>query len=117
MFGFDKKKVDKKDVGAKIRKIRLEKDLTLDEFSKRIDTQLNNVHLWEKGKFLPRKAMILKICEIGGITPVELLRKSTEIDKKVEKMIEDFLGLPAKKQREFLEKIIAEEKKKEQNLK
>ena len=31
-------------------------------------------------------------------------------------MIEDFLGLPAKKQREFLEKIIAAEKK-EQNLK
>ena len=66
---------------------------------------------------LTRKAMILKICEIGGITPVELLKKSNEIDKKVEKMIEDFLGLPAKKQREFLEKIIAEEKKKEQNLK
>lgn len=75
------------------------------------------MHLWEKGKFLPRKAMILKICEIGEITPVELLRKSNEIDKKVEKMIEDFLGLPAKKQREFLKKIIAEEKKKEQNLK
>ena len=31
-------------------------------------------------------------------------------------MIEDFLGLPAKKQREFLKKIIAAEKK-EQNLK
>ena len=114
MFGFDKKKIDKKDVGAKIRKIRLEKDLTLDEFSKRINTQLNSVHLWEKGKFLPRKETILKICELGGITPVELLKKSTEIDKKVEKMIEDFLGLPSKKQREFLEKIIAAEKK-EQN--
>ena len=74
------------------------------------------MYLWEKGKFLPRKATILKICELGGITPVELLRKSNEIDKKVEKMIEDFLGLPAKKQREFLEKIIAAEKK-EQNLK
>ena len=116
MFGFDKKKIDKKDVGAKIRKIRLEKGLTLDEFSKRIDAQLNSVHLWEKGKFLPRKAMILKICEIGGITPVELLKKSNEIDKKVEKMIEDFLGLPTKKQCEFLKKIIAAEKK-EQNLK
>lgn len=116
MFGFDKKKIDKKEVGAKIRKIRLEKNLTLDEFSKRIDTQLNSVHLWEKGKFLPRKATILKICELGEITPVELLRKSNEIDKKVEKMIEDFLGLPAKKQCEFLEKIIAAEKK-EQNLK
>ena len=75
MFGFDKKKIDKKEVGAKIRKIRLEKDLTLDEFSKRIDAQLNSVYLWEKGKFLPRKAMILKICEIGEITPVELLKK------------------------------------------
>lgn len=117
MFGFDKKKINKKEVGAKIRKIRLEKDLTLDEFSKRIDAQLNSVYLWEKGKFLPRKATILKICELGEITPVELLKKSNEIDKKVEKMIEDFLGLPAKKQREFLEKIIAEEKKKEQNLK
>ena len=116
MVGFDKKKIDKKEVGAKIRKIRLEKNLTLDAFSKRINTQLNNVHLWEKGKFLPRKAMILKICELGEITPVELLRKSNEIDKKVEKMIEDFLGLPAKKQRKFLEKIIAAEKK-EQNLK
>ena len=108
----DKKKIDKKEVGAKIRKIRLEKDLTLDEFSKIIDVQLNSVHLWEKGKFLPKKATILKICELGGITPVELLKKSNEIDKRVEKMIEDFLDLPAKKQREFLEKIIAAEKKK-----
>ena len=116
MFGFDKKKIDKEEVGAKIRKIRLEKDLTLDEFSKRIDAQLNSVYLWEKGKFLPRKGTILKICEIGGITPVELLKKSNEIDEKVEKMIENFLGSPAKKQREFLEKIIAAEKK-EQNLK
>ena len=111
------KKIDKRAVGERIRRIRLDKRLTLDEFSKRIDVQLNSVYLWEKGKFLPRKETILKICELGGITPVELLKKSNEIDKKVEKMIEDFLGLPAKKQREFLEKIIAEEKKKEQNLK
>ena len=110
------KKIDKRAVGERIRRIRLDKRLTLDEFSKRIDVQLNSVYLWEKGKFLPRKETILKICELGGITPVELLKKSNEIDKKVEKMIEDFLGLPAKKQREFLEKIIAAEKK-EQNLK
>lgn len=107
------KKIDKRAVGERIRRIRLDKRLTLDEFSKRIDVQLNSVYLWEKGKFLPRKETILKICELGGITPVELLKKSNEIDKKVEKMIEDFLGLPAKKQREFLEKIIAEGKKKE----
>lgn len=112
----DKKKIDKRAVGERIRRIRLDKRLTLDEFSKRIDVQLNSVYLWEKGKFLPKKETILKICELGGITPVELLKKSNEIDEKVEKMIEDFLGLPAKKQREFLEKIIAAEKK-EQNLK
>ena len=111
----DNKKIDKRAVGERIRRIRLDKRLTLDEFSKRIDVQLNSVYLWEKGKFLPRKETILKICELGGITPVELLKKSNEIDKKVEKMIEDFLGLPAKKQREFLKRIIAEGKEKELN--
>lgn len=57
MFGFDKKKIDKEEVGAKIRKIRLEKDLTLDEFSKRIDAQLNSVYLWKKENFYLEKEL------------------------------------------------------------
>ena len=39
MFGFDKKKIDKKEVGEKIRKIRLEKNLTLDEYIARKEVQ------------------------------------------------------------------------------
>lgn len=42
-------KIDKKEVGRRIRKIRINKGYTLEAFGKLFQTDKSNVHRWENG--------------------------------------------------------------------
>lgn len=66
-------KINKKEVGQRIREIRIRQGLTLQDFGKYFNARKSNVQQWEKGISLPNKARMIKICKIANITISELL--------------------------------------------
>lgn len=62
-------------VGNRIRDIRLELGETMEEFGKRFSPPANKsiVSSWENGRYLPNKARLKAIADIGGMTVEELL--------------------------------------------
>ena len=65
--------INKKNVGYRIRNIRLNKGYTLERFGELFGASKGNVQSWEKGLTLPNKARIKQIADIGNITVNELL--------------------------------------------
>ena len=88
----DKKKIDKKAVGKRIRHIRFYKSLTLEGFGKLFNASKGNVQQWENGVSLPNKERIKDICKVADITVNELLYGSYE--KDVEELYEGLIRLP-----------------------
>jgi len=64
-------------VGEKIRKIRKELGLSMDEFAKRIDSKAKSgtVSNWETGKNLPNNKRLRKIADMAGMTVHDLVGK------------------------------------------
>ncbi|WP_288979367.1 helix-turn-helix domain-containing protein [uncultured Parvimonas sp.] len=94
--------IDKKAVGQRIKNIRLEKGLNLEEFARLFNTDNSNSVRWEKGKTTPTINKIKTISKIGNISINELLYGSiTEIIennidlicKELGINLLDFLGL------------------------
>lgn len=94
--------IDKKAVGQRIKNIRLNKGMTLEEFGKLFNADKSIVYYWEKGKTTPNKERIKTISKIGNISINELLYGSiTEIIennidlicKELGINLLDFLGL------------------------
>ena len=75
-------KPNKIEVGARIRVIRLEKGLTMNQFGKSIhDAADTLVSRWESGKCLPNARRIEAIANFGEITVEELLNgKRKEVE-------------------------------------
>ncbi|EAF0949785.1 XRE family transcriptional regulator [Listeria monocytogenes] len=73
----------KKDIGARIRKIRKSLGLSMEEFGIKVDKALkSNVSKWERGDSLPNNSRIKIIAELGGISVDELLNgTSAKIEK------------------------------------
>lgn len=70
--------IDKKAVGARIRLIRLELGLTLEQFGEKIDNALkSNVSKWERGESLPNGTRIRKIAKLGNVSTYYLLTGET----------------------------------------
>lgn len=88
----DKKKIDKKAVGKRIREIRFYKGLTLEAFGKLFGASKGNVQQWEDGISLPNKERIKDICKVADITVSELLYGSYE--KDIEELYEGLIRLP-----------------------
>lgn len=65
--------MDKKDIGKKIKEIRLNRGMTLEQFGKLLDSAKGGVNNWEKGRNLPNKEKIFTIAKLGGITVEQLL--------------------------------------------
>ena len=65
--------IDKKLVGQKIKNIRLEKGMTLEEFGKMFGASKSNVRSWEIGTNLPNPERLKTIAKIADITVEELL--------------------------------------------
>lgn len=111
MQEFTKRNADRKVAARTIKEIRVRLGCTQEEFADIIGVQKQNIKLWEDAACLPNKKRIIKICEVGRINPNELLHGCKV---NLDNLVGIFLDLPPKKQREFLERIIAEGKKKEQ---
>lgn len=76
-------KIDKKAVGQRIKNIRLNKGMTLEEFGKLFKATKSNVNSWENGVSLPNKERLKTISKIGNISINELLY-GTSIEKELE---------------------------------
>ena len=90
----DKKKIDKKAVGRRIREIRFSKGLTLEQFGKldNLNAKKNTVWCWEECVCLPNKKRLEIIAKIGNTTVSELLYGSYE--KDIEELCEGLIRLP-----------------------
>lgn len=59
--------MDKKAIGQKIKEIRLNRGMTLEEFGKMFRATKSNVLKWENGTSLPNKSRLKKIADLIGI--------------------------------------------------
>jgi transcriptional regulator len=66
-------KIDKKDVGARIRAIRLDRGMTMVEFGELLSAPQGAVSNWERGENLPNKHRLKKIASIANISVQVLL--------------------------------------------
>lgn len=85
-------KIDKKEVGRRIRQIRTSKGFTLESFGKLFGAGKSNVRTWENGISLPNKDRLYNISKIAGITVNELLYGN--IEKDVEELYQRLIKLP-----------------------
>lgn len=69
--------IEKNVVGTRIRQIRQNKGMTLEEFGNLLNAGKSNVSKWEKGLSLPNNERLKQISKIGGMTVNELLYGST----------------------------------------
>ena len=60
-------------IGANIKKIRRQKDMTQDELAERLSVSVSAVSQWELGKTAPDLSLIPVICNLFSITSDELL--------------------------------------------
>lgn len=67
------KDIDKKMVGLRIRSIRQDKGMTLEEFGKLFGAGKSNVSKWEKGLAIPNAERLKSISKIGNMTVDQLL--------------------------------------------
>lgn len=65
--------MDKKAIGEKIKEIRLNRGMTLEEFGKLLNAGKSNVRKWEIGRNLPNPERLLTIAKLGGMTVEQLL--------------------------------------------
>lgn len=73
--------LEKKKLGNRIRAIRLDLDLTMDEFAKKVDDKAKSgtVANWETGKNAPNKKRLAKIAEFGNVSVNYLLHGSVPL--------------------------------------
>lgn len=74
---------DKKAVGARIRKIRLEKGMTLEEFGKLMGADKGIVSRWENGKSVPKAERLKTVAKLGDMTVEELLNGSINVENEL----------------------------------
>ena len=66
------KNLNKKEVGSRIKQIRMNKGYTLEAFGKLFNVSKSNILKWEQGQSLPNKKRIIEICKLANITIDEL---------------------------------------------
>ena len=65
--------IDKKQVGQRIKDIRLDKGMNQKQFSEMINATVSTLSNWETGRNLPNKERLKSIAEFAGITVQYLL--------------------------------------------
>lgn len=65
--------LNKKEISNRIKSIRLNLGLTMEEFGRKLDTSKGAVNNWEKEKSLPNNERLKRIAELGEISVEELL--------------------------------------------
>src|SRR3712207_1020136 len=85
---------ERKIIGKRINKIRLEKGMTMEEFADLFGTSKSNVSMWERGRSLPnpkRMKQIAKLCdttveELASVLETDSIKKLTH-KEAVEKVL------------------------------
>ena len=72
-YQLEDKPINKPRVGVRIKDIRLEKGMSMEEFGKRFNTSKATVNNWEKGRNLPNKENLKIIADLAGMTVQQLL--------------------------------------------
>ena len=65
-------------LGNKIKEIRINEGLTLEQFGNILGTSKSVVSKWERGVTKPNKARLKHIADLAGISATELLSKPLE---------------------------------------
>ncbi len=60
-------------LGQRIKEIRINQGLSMEEFGKLLDASKGNVSMWESGKVTPNNLRLKAIADIAGISVDELL--------------------------------------------
>lgn len=68
-------------IGARIKSIRLNKGMTLEEFGKLFTASKSNVSKWENGSSIPNAERLKAIAKLGDVTVDELLYG--DLDQKI----------------------------------
>lgn len=121
-------KPNKKLVGKRIQAIRLEKGLTLEQFSKLIGASKSSIsewesgkHLppaksiisrWEKGVMLPNSSRLERVAELGNITINELLYGNNEHD--IEDLEQRLTEIPIEERVELILRVLRQTKTEEE---
>ncbi|WP_454922784.1 helix-turn-helix domain-containing protein [Abiotrophia defectiva] len=71
-------KVNNTEVGTRIKRIRLSKGMTLEEFGKLFGASKGSVQGWESGRNLPNPERLKSIAKVGDTTVEELLHGNKE---------------------------------------
>lgn len=69
--------IDKKALGQRIKSIRLDKGMTLEEFGKLFGASKSSVLGWESGRNAPNKERLKTIAKLGDITVSQLISGET----------------------------------------
>jgi len=82
--------MDKNEIGKRIRKIRTELGMTMEEFGKKIDDVKSGVvSNWENGKQLPNKKRLKAIADLSDISVDSLLYG--DLKERIEKIADDYI--------------------------
>ena len=106
-----KNKINKKEVGERIQKIRFSKALTLEQFGNLFDADKSNVRKWEIGFTLPNKKRQLAIAKLGKISVNELLYGN--IEKDIEAIKVALSNLPTEKKIKLINEVLGVSEKNE----
>lgn len=98
-----KNKINKKEVGERIRKIRFSKCLTLEQFGNLFHAVKSNVQSWENGSCLPNKKRQLAIAKLGKISVEELLYGK---EKEIKDLKIRLLNLPTEERIKLINEVI-----------
>lgn len=85
------KGIDKKEVGRRIKHIRLSRGYTLQDFGDLMNASRSNVQFWENGYCLPNKKRLITISKVGNMTVNELLYGGSEQD--IEELYQELIKL------------------------
>ena len=81
--------MDKKEIGNLIKSNREKKKISLEEFAKLFDIDVNTVKSWEEGKVLPDFKYFKSFSNLFGISIVELMNGSEVDDKDYKNVSEE----------------------------
>jgi transcriptional regulator with XRE-family HTH domain len=109
-------------LGEKIRGLRLRDKRSLKDESLLLNVSMNSLYRWEHDLVIPRKPMLMRICEYHNVTMEWLVSEATKIPSMVDEEEDKLLGLykrlpsPVKyKVLGYVERMCVEEAKGEYN--
>ena len=104
-----KNKINKKEVGERIRFIRLNRGYTIQGFGDLFGASRGNVQAWEMGAYLPNKRRLQKIAQMANIGVTELLYGNNEYD--IEDLEQRLLEIPIEERVELILRVFKETSK------